>query len=121
MLQIELDCLCLCVEQLEPLSADVLKQRPNENAVSSIEKVLENHSESFRSSRRVIYLRVKYCSRFSTSHSGRLQGKRTLKYKGCMILLDQYQDLADNGFKCKYRPDMNNYADKRNTLTSKEF
>lgn len=40
----------VCVEQLEPLSADVLKQRPNENAVSSIEKVLEHHSESFRSS-----------------------------------------------------------------------
>ncbi|XP_016095427.1 histone deacetylase 4-like isoform X1 [Sinocyclocheilus grahami] len=36
--------------ELEPLSADILKQRPNENAMSSIEKVLENHSESFRSS-----------------------------------------------------------------------
>lgn len=37
---------CVCVEQLEPFPADVLKQRPNENAVRSIEKVLETHSES---------------------------------------------------------------------------
>lgn len=43
-------CLFLCVEQLEPFPADVLKQRPNENAVRSIEKVLESHSESLKSS-----------------------------------------------------------------------
>uniref|UniRef100_A0A671SX46 Histone deacetylase n=1 Tax=Sinocyclocheilus anshuiensis TaxID=1608454 RepID=A0A671SX46_9TELE len=39
--------------ELEPLSADVLKQRPNENAVSSIEKVLENHSQYWRCVQRV--------------------------------------------------------------------
>uniref|UniRef100_A0A8C1PUY3 Histone deacetylase n=1 Tax=Cyprinus carpio TaxID=7962 RepID=A0A8C1PUY3_CYPCA len=39
--------------ELEPLSADILKQRPNENAVSSIEKVLENHSQYWRSVQRV--------------------------------------------------------------------
>ncbi|XP_050968838.1 histone deacetylase 4 isoform X2 [Labeo rohita] len=38
--------------ELEPLSADVLKQRPNENAVSSIEKVLEHHSKYWRSVQR---------------------------------------------------------------------
>ncbi|KAL1272183.1 hypothetical protein QQF64_028045 [Cirrhinus molitorella] len=38
--------------ELEPLSADVLKQRPNENAVSSIDKVLENHSKYWRSVQR---------------------------------------------------------------------
>ncbi|XP_077088209.1 histone deacetylase 4-like isoform X2 [Siphateles boraxobius] len=31
--------------ELEPFPADVLKQRPNENAVRSIEKVLESHSQ----------------------------------------------------------------------------
>uniref|UniRef100_A0A8C2CNI8 histone deacetylase n=1 Tax=Cyprinus carpio TaxID=7962 RepID=A0A8C2CNI8_CYPCA len=39
--------------ELEPLSADVLKQRPNENAVRSIEKVLENHSQYWRCVQRV--------------------------------------------------------------------
>uniref|UniRef100_A0A8C1YC78 Histone deacetylase n=1 Tax=Cyprinus carpio TaxID=7962 RepID=A0A8C1YC78_CYPCA len=45
-----------CVSALlgiEPLSADVLKQRPNENAVRSIEKVLENHSQYWRCVQRV--------------------------------------------------------------------
>uniref|UniRef100_A0A671Q9A9 Histone deacetylase n=1 Tax=Sinocyclocheilus anshuiensis TaxID=1608454 RepID=A0A671Q9A9_9TELE len=40
--------------ELEPLSADVLKQRPNENAVRSIEKVLENHSQYWRCVQRVV-------------------------------------------------------------------
>ncbi|XP_065130888.1 histone deacetylase 4-like isoform X1 [Paramisgurnus dabryanus] len=35
--------------ELEPLSSEVLMQRPNENAVSSIEKVLETHSKYWRS------------------------------------------------------------------------
>ncbi|XP_048054725.1 histone deacetylase 4-like isoform X1 [Megalobrama amblycephala] len=35
--------------ELEPFPADVLKQRPNENAVRSIEKVLESHSKYWRS------------------------------------------------------------------------
>uniref|UniRef100_A0A8C1RNE1 Histone deacetylase n=1 Tax=Cyprinus carpio TaxID=7962 RepID=A0A8C1RNE1_CYPCA len=39
--------------EIEPLSADVLKQRPNENAVRSIEKVLENHSQYWRCVQRV--------------------------------------------------------------------
>ncbi|XP_016095406.1 histone deacetylase 4-like, partial [Sinocyclocheilus grahami] len=39
--------------ELEPLSADVLKQRPNENAVRSIEKVLENHSQYWQCVQRV--------------------------------------------------------------------
>ncbi|XP_059415538.1 histone deacetylase 4-like [Carassius carassius] len=39
--------------ELEPLSADVLKQRPNENAVRSIEKVLENHSQYWSCVQRV--------------------------------------------------------------------
>ncbi|XP_026121658.1 histone deacetylase 4-like isoform X2 [Carassius auratus] len=40
--------------ELEPLSADVLKQRPNENAVRSIEKVLENHSQYWSCVQRVV-------------------------------------------------------------------
>ncbi|XP_016105488.1 histone deacetylase 4-like [Sinocyclocheilus grahami] len=39
--------------ELEPLSADILKQRPNENAMSSIEKVLENHSQYWQCVQRV--------------------------------------------------------------------
>ncbi|XDV35109.1 hypothetical protein PO909_005136 [Leuciscus waleckii] len=34
--------------ELEPFPADVLKQRPNENAVRSIEKVLETHRQYWR-------------------------------------------------------------------------
>ncbi|XP_052456455.1 histone deacetylase 4 isoform X1 [Carassius gibelio] len=40
--------------ELEPLSADVLKQRPNENAVRSIEKVLEYHSQYWSCVQRVV-------------------------------------------------------------------
>lgn len=38
-------CLCFCPEQLDPLPKAVLEQRPNPNAVRSLEKVLETHSE----------------------------------------------------------------------------
>ncbi|XP_051562022.1 histone deacetylase 4-like isoform X3 [Myxocyprinus asiaticus] len=38
--------------ELEPLSAELLKQRPNENAVNTIEKVLEIHSQYWRSVQR---------------------------------------------------------------------
>ncbi|XP_051752406.1 histone deacetylase 4-like isoform X3 [Ctenopharyngodon idella] len=37
--------------ELEPFPADVLKQRPNENAVQSIEKVLESHNDTHAVSR----------------------------------------------------------------------
>ncbi|XP_051752405.1 histone deacetylase 4-like isoform X2 [Ctenopharyngodon idella] len=40
--------------ELEPFPADVLKQRPNENAVQSIEKVLESHSKYWRSVQRSV-------------------------------------------------------------------
>ncbi|XP_051986360.1 histone deacetylase 4-like isoform X3 [Xyrauchen texanus] len=38
--------------ELEPLPAELLKQRPNENAVNTIEKVLEIHSKYWRSVQR---------------------------------------------------------------------
>lgn len=47
---VQFDCvqicifLCMCV-QLDPLPKPVLEQRPNANAVRSLEKVLEIHSE----------------------------------------------------------------------------
>lgn len=37
--------LCFCPMQLDPLPKAVLEQRPNPNAVRSLEKVLETHSE----------------------------------------------------------------------------
>lgn len=37
---------CLCVSfQLDPIPEKVLQQRPNTNAVHSIEKVIETHGE----------------------------------------------------------------------------
>lgn len=38
-------CVCVCPVQLDPLPKAVLEQRPNPNAVRSLEKVLETHSE----------------------------------------------------------------------------
>lgn len=38
-------CVCFCLVQLDPLPKAVLEQRPNANAVRSLEKVLETHSE----------------------------------------------------------------------------
>lgn len=38
-------CACFCPVQLDPLPKAVLEQRPNPNAVHSLEKVLETHSE----------------------------------------------------------------------------
>ena len=35
----------LCLFQLDPIPDEVLQQRPNANAVRSMEKVLEAHSE----------------------------------------------------------------------------
>lgn len=35
----------LCSSQLEPLPKAVLEQRPNHNAVRSLEKVIETHSK----------------------------------------------------------------------------
>ena len=40
----ELKCLCISF-QLDPIPEKVLQQRPNTNAVHSIEKVIEIHSE----------------------------------------------------------------------------
>lgn len=37
----------LCSPQLEPLPKAVLEQRPNHNAVRSLEKVIQTHSECF--------------------------------------------------------------------------
>lgn len=37
--------MCFCSVQLDPLPKAVLEQRPNPNAVRSLEKVLETHSE----------------------------------------------------------------------------
>lgn len=36
---------CFCPAQLDPLPKAVLEQRPNPNAVRSLEKVIETHSE----------------------------------------------------------------------------
>lgn len=36
---------CFCRMQLDPLPKAVLEQRPNPNAVCSLEKVIETHSE----------------------------------------------------------------------------
>lgn len=38
-------CVHVCPMQLDPLPKAVLEQRPNPNAVRSLEKVLETHSE----------------------------------------------------------------------------
>ncbi|XP_067314724.1 histone deacetylase 4-like isoform X2 [Pseudorasbora parva] len=40
--------------ELEPLPADILKQRPNENAVRSLQKVLESHSQYWMSIQRLV-------------------------------------------------------------------
>lgn len=37
--------MCFCSAQLDPLPKAVLEQRPNPNAVRSLEKVLDTHSE----------------------------------------------------------------------------